>query len=198
MWQIGEGSEQGEESEGGQLPCHSNVPDNRFIGGPSFAYDNQCIESNKYDNRYYEAQGCAMDYFNHYDESQGHTLGYVSQRNEPQKYGLKLPDAGCTPFNHLIQLNWKWSSDVGSEKPNNHIKIVKERSVFVGCIPDGIENLDLLLRTMMEQFLERFDFAPARLGQVQLIKTVKDFAFIELATEKVAPYVPVYFSQYSL
>eukprot|EP00250_Pteridium_aquilinum_P012656 c20858_g1_i2 orf=2316-4451(+) len=38
----------------------------------------------------------------------------------------------------------------------------------------------------MENFLQRFDFAPAILSQIQLVKIVKDFAFLELATEKVA------------
>lgn len=103
----------------------------------------------------------------------------------------KMSGQRVTPYFQQIELNWKWPTDadytissVGDV--SNRSMVYKERAVFVGCIPDGTENLEEILQNLMEKFLERFDFAPAILSQIQLVKVVKDFAFLELATEKVA------------
>ncbi|KAH7422944.1 hypothetical protein KP509_12G032700 [Ceratopteris richardii] len=104
---------------------------------------------------------------------------------------LKSTGHSIAPFRGEIELNWKWPSNadyaVSSLGDVSHRSVVcKEKSIFVGCIPDGTENLEDILRTLMEKFLERFDFVPPILNQIQLVKVVKDFAFLELATEKVA------------
>lgn len=122
------------------------------------------------------------------------TSAHDCQPGEVQECDVKnLAVSGCAPFSHLIQLNYKWPSDAdyttGSEVSNNRIMVVKERSIFVGCIPDGVVNLEYLLQSLMEKFLERFDFTPARLSRIQVVKAVKDFAFIELAADKVAQIV---------
>ncbi|KAI5074738.1 hypothetical protein GOP47_0010699 [Adiantum capillus-veneris] len=99
------------------------------------------------------------------------------------------------PSNRLqdktLRLANKWPSDADYTissfgDVSNRSVVYKEKAIFVGCIPDGTENLEEILHNLMEKFLERFDFAPAILSQIQLVKVVKDFAFLELATEKVA------------
>lgn len=119
-------------------------------------------------------------------------FAHNSHHVEVQKHVVKKPSAlSVAPFSHQIELNWKWPSDADyTINPvvdvSNRSMVAKEKSVFVGCIPDGTENLEQILQNLMEKFLERFDFAPAILSQIQVVKTVKDFAFLELATEKVA------------
>ena len=88
--------------------------------------------------------------------------------------------------------DWSFGSEKvvsGSADVNNRSVMAKERSVFVGCIPDGIEDIGEVLQTLMEAFLERFDFAPIELSQVLVVKVLKDFAFLELPTDKVAQIV---------
>ncbi|MCO5579245.1 hypothetical protein L7F22_033099 [Adiantum nelumboides] len=96
-----------------------------------------------------------------------------------------------TPHAKQIELKWKWPSDAdyAINSPgdlSNRSLVYKEKAIFVGCIPDGTENIEEILHDLMEKFLERFDFAPAILTQIQMVKVVKDFAFLELPTEKVA------------
>lgn len=115
--------------------------------------------------------------------------------DEDQEYADRSPAANhILPYVDAIKLNWKWSSDADVAGPgfgevSHRPVVVKERSVFVGCIPDGIEDIGEILQSLMETFLERFDFAPFELSQVQVVKLVKDFAFLELATDKVAQIV---------
>lgn len=100
------------------------------------------------------------------------------------------PESAPSP----IPLNWKWNTDAGYTSKtladmNNRSVVVKERSVFVGLIPDGVVNLEEILEDLMKKFLERFDFVPAILSKVLVVKVLKDFAFVELATDKVAQIV---------
>eukprot|EP00250_Pteridium_aquilinum_P004425 c14636_g1_i1 orf=243-4331(+) len=128
-----------------------------------------------------------------FKERRSVALDRVRQGHEPHESvaNQELPAVGCAPFNHLLQLRWKWPShaDSNSDLPTNRIVVAKERSIFVGCIPDGVENLEQLLNGLMDRFLERFDFAPVTFGQIEVVKAVKDFAFIELTSEKVAQIV---------
>lgn len=118
-----------------------------------------------------------------------------SHSDEVQDCAAKSnPSPESVPSSQQIQLNWRWPTDADYTSNaladvNNRFVVVKERSVFVGCIPDGIENIGEILETLMEKFLERFEIAPAILGQIQVVKVLKDFAFLELATEKVAQIV---------
>lgn len=103
----------------------------------------------------------------------------------------RLSGPSVAPHSQEIELKWRSSSDVdytiSSEGDvSNRSMILKEKAIFVGCIPDGTENLEDVLQSSMQKFLERFDFAPASVGQIRLVKVVRDFAFLELATEKVA------------
>lgn len=115
--------------------------------------------------------------------------------DEDQEYADGSPSANqILPYVDAIKFIWKWSSDADVAGPGfgevSHRPVVaKERSVFVGCIPDGIEDIGEILQSLMETFLERFDFAPFELSQVQVVKLVKDFAFLELATDKVSQVV---------
>ncbi|MCO5583186.1 hypothetical protein L7F22_037094 [Adiantum nelumboides] len=114
--------------------------------------------------------------------------------DEDQDYTERSPVNRILPYVDAIKLNWKWSSDSevadhGSGEVSQRPVVVKERSVFIGCIPDGIEDIGEILQGLMETFLERFDFAPFELSQVQMVRLVKDFAFLELATDKVAQIV---------
>ncbi|MCO5558734.1 hypothetical protein L7F22_012320 [Adiantum nelumboides] len=109
-----------------------------------------------------------------------------------QDLGLEhTPEHRVTPHAKQIELKWKWPSDAdyainSSGDLSNRSLVYKEKAMFVGCIPDGTENIEEILHDLMEKFLERFDFAPAILSQIQTVKVVKDFAFLELPTEKVA------------
>ncbi|MCO5548578.1 hypothetical protein L7F22_002038 [Adiantum nelumboides] len=114
--------------------------------------------------------------------------------DEDQVYTERSPVDRILPYVDAIKLNWKWSSDSEVADPgfgevSQRPVVVKERSVFIGCIPDGIEDIGEILQSLMETFLERFDFAPFELSQVQMVRLVKDFAFLELATDKVAQIV---------
>ncbi|KAH7434864.1 hypothetical protein KP509_06G038500 [Ceratopteris richardii] len=115
----------------------------------------------------------------------------VQQSHEPPDYYVRdSPSASYLPYSHLIPLNWRWSerADINNESTNRMV-VAKERSVFVGCIPDGVTDLEELLNNLMDTFLERFDFAPAVFGQIESVKCMTDFAFIELASDKVAQIV---------
>ncbi|KAI5054598.1 hypothetical protein GOP47_0029743 [Adiantum capillus-veneris] len=114
--------------------------------------------------------------------------------DEDQDYAERSPVNGVLPYVDAIKLNWKWSADSEVADPalgevSQRPVVVKERSVFIGCIPDGIEDIGEILQSLMETFLERFDFAPFELSQVQMVRLVKDFAFLELAADKVAQIV---------
>lgn len=114
--------------------------------------------------------------------------------DEDHEYAERSPANRILPYVDAIKLNWKWSSDSEISDPgfaevSHRPVVVKERSVFIGCIPDGIEDIGEILQSLMETFLERFDFAPFELSQVQVVRLVKDFAFLELATDKVAQIV---------
>ncbi|KAH7444655.1 hypothetical protein KP509_02G086700 [Ceratopteris richardii] len=113
--------------------------------------------------------------------------------DEDLEYSRSRPNR-VLPYINTIKLKWKLSFDSEIPDPGfvdvgHRPVVVKERSIFVGCIPDGIENIGEILQTLMEGFLERFDFAPFELSQVQVVKLVKDFGFLELATDKVAQIV---------
>ncbi|KAI5062200.1 hypothetical protein GOP47_0022739 [Adiantum capillus-veneris] len=118
-------------------------------------------------------------------------LDRMQQSHGLQELSLReLPATNCIPYSHLVPFIWRWSerADINNETTNRMV-VAKERSVFVGCIPDGIDNLEEILHGLMDRFLERFDFAPVTFGQIESVKSVKDFAFIELASDKVAQIV---------
>ncbi|KAH7421066.1 hypothetical protein KP509_13G038900 [Ceratopteris richardii] len=84
--------------------------------------------------------------------------------DEDLEYSRSRPNR-VLPYINTIKLKWKLSFDSEIPDPGfvdvgHRPVVVKERSIFVGCIPDGIENICELLQTLMEGFLERFDFAP--------------------------------------
>ncbi|MCO5578886.1 hypothetical protein L7F22_032734 [Adiantum nelumboides] len=126
-----------------------------------------------------------------FKERRSVALDRMQQSHELQELSVKeMPPTNCIPFSHLVPTIWRWSerADINNESTHRMV-VAKERSVFVGCIPDGIENLKELLHGLMDRFLERFDFAPVTFAQIESIKSVKDFAFIELTSDKVAQIV---------
>ncbi|KAI5076853.1 hypothetical protein GOP47_0008918 [Adiantum capillus-veneris] len=125
---------------------------------------------------------------------QDKTLGLVNKSHPVvlQELGsANMTYHTVTPYSKQIELKWKWPTDTDYTissfgDVSNRSMVYKEKAIFVGCIPDGTENLEEILHNLMEKFLERFDFAPTILSQIQLVKVIKDFAFLELAIEKVA------------
>ena len=73
--------------------------------------------------------------------------------------------------------------------PSKKTMFSKEKSIFLGCIPDGVANLEEILYDLMDRFLERFDFALATFGHIKGVEVIKDVAFIELIFDKVTQIV---------